>query len=155
MLLARCPWYIAGPLLGLVIVALRAAVNRPLGAMGGYNDAIDAMFGTAKSRFGLSLLIGTIVGGLVFALAAGRFSVSMDYPLPWTDLVPHPWLRAGLLVIAGSAIGLGARIAGGCTSGHGLCGISLGSQASIVATMTFFAVAVGLAFLSVALGATS
>lgn len=154
MLLTRCPWYIAGPLLGLVIVALRGAVNRPLGAMGGYIDTIDSVFGTAKSRFGLSLLAGTIIGGLVFALAAGRFSLSMEYPLPWTALLPHPWSRAGVLVIAGSAIGFGARIAGGCTSGHGLCGISLGSPASIVATMTFFAVAVGLAFLSVALGAT-
>lgn len=155
MLLTRCPWYIAGPLLGLVIVALRASVNRPLGAMGGYVDVIDGILGTAKPRFGLWLLIGTILGGLVFALATARFSLSMDYPLPWATLSSSPWLLSVLLLTAGGAIGLGARIAGGCTSGHGLCGISLGSPASMLATMTFFAVAVAVAFLSVALGATS
>jgi uncharacterized membrane protein YedE/YeeE len=155
MILTRCPWYIAGPLLGLVIVVLRATVNRPLGAMGGYIDAVDTVLGPAKSRFGLWLLAGTIVGGFAFALATGRFSPSMDYALPWPAIASHPWLQPLLLMTAGAAIGLGARIAGGCTSGHGLCGMSLGSPASMMATLTFFAVAVVLAFLSVAMGATS
>jgi len=43
MTLARCPWYIAGPLIGLVIVALRATVNRPLGMLGGYVEAIERL----------------------------------------------------------------------------------------------------------------
>ena len=41
MMASRCPWYIAGPLLGLLIVGLRAAVNKPLGALGGYIDIVD------------------------------------------------------------------------------------------------------------------
>src|SRR5262245_43266075 len=92
MLLARCPWYIAGPLLGLVIVALRATVNRPLGATGGYVDLVDSLFGTPKPRFGLWLLVGTIVGGFVFAVATGRFSLSMDYALPWPAIASYPRL---------------------------------------------------------------
>ena len=52
-----------------------------------------------------------------------------------------------MLLIAGIAMGFGARTAGGCTSGHGLTGMSLGSPASIVATTTFFATAVALAHL--------
>jgi len=42
-------------------------------------------------------------------------------------------------------MGVGARTAGGCTSGHGLTGVSLASPASLVATLTFFATAVALA----------
>ena len=49
-----------------------------------------------------------------------------------------------VLVLAGLAMGIGARTAGGCTSGHGLSGVALGSPASLAATMTFFATAVAL-----------
>ena len=38
MLLDHCPWSIAGPILGAVIVGLRATLNKPLGALGGYID---------------------------------------------------------------------------------------------------------------------
>jgi hypothetical protein len=43
MLLDRCPWYIAGPVLGLVIIGLRATVNRPVGALGGFIDVAEHM----------------------------------------------------------------------------------------------------------------
>ena len=49
------------------------------------------------------------------------------------------------LPCAGVVMGFGARTAGGCTSGHGMSGMSLGSPASIAASMTFFATAVALA----------
>ncbi len=38
MTLERCVWYVAGPLSGLLMVGLRAVVNKPLGALGGYID---------------------------------------------------------------------------------------------------------------------
>jgi uncharacterized membrane protein YedE/YeeE len=41
------------------------------------------------------------------------------------------------LVVAGLLVGFGSRLGSGCTSGHGVCGISRGSKRSIVATMTF------------------
>jgi uncharacterized membrane protein YedE/YeeE len=43
------------------------------------------------------------------------------------------------LVIAGLAVGIGTRLGSGCTSGHGVCGMSRFSQRSIVATLTFMA----------------
>ncbi|MEN9013083.1 MAG: YeeE/YedE thiosulfate transporter family protein, partial [Yoonia sp.] len=46
-----------------------------------------------------------------------------------------------LLVIAGLLVGFGSVIGNGCTSGHGVCGISRGSARSIAATMTFMATA--------------
>ena len=41
MLVGRCPWYIAGPILGALIVGLRATVNKPLGALGGCIDLAE------------------------------------------------------------------------------------------------------------------
>ena len=46
----------------------------------------------------------------------------------------------------GVLIGYGAKLAGGCTSGNGLCGTSLGSPASFAATATFMATAIGATF---------
>jgi uncharacterized membrane protein YedE/YeeE len=50
-----------------------------------------------------------------------------------------------ILLFAGAIMGFGARTAGGCTSGHGMSGMAIGSPASIVAAMTFFGTAVILA----------
>jgi uncharacterized membrane protein YedE/YeeE len=47
-----------------------------------------------------------------------------------------------LLVLAGFLVGIGTRLSGGCTSGHGVCGIGRGSPRSITATATFMATAV-------------
>jgi uncharacterized membrane protein YedE/YeeE len=142
MLLDRCPWYIAGAVLGLVIIGLRATVNRPLGALGGFIDITEHV--TRPSRLGFSafLLAGIVIGGALFALTTGSSSPSLSYG----GLLPaDPFLQLGILFVAGFAMGVGARTAGGCTSGHGLTGVSLGSPASIVAVMTFFGTAVALA----------
>jgi uncharacterized membrane protein YedE/YeeE len=142
MLLDRCPWYIAGAVLGLVIIGLRATVNRPLGALGGFIDITEHV--TRPSRLGFSafLLAGIVIGGALFALTAGSSSPSLSYG----GLLPaDPFLQLGIVFVAGFAMGVGARTAGGCTSGHGLTGVSLGSPASIVAAMTFFGTAVALA----------
>jgi uncharacterized membrane protein YedE/YeeE len=45
------------------------------------------------------------------------------------------------LLVAGLLVGIGTRIGGGCTSGHGVCGISRGSRRSLVAVAVFMAVA--------------
>ena len=144
MLLARCPWYIAGPVVGALIVTLRAAVNKPLGALGGYIDFSEHGGRPSRAGFSAFLLAGIVIGGALFAFATNTFSPSLMYPAG--ELLPSDGvLRVGLLVLAGLAMGVGARTAGGCTSGHGLTGVSLGSPASLVATMTFFATAVALA----------
>ena len=55
--------------------------------------------------------------------------------------MPASW---AVIVGAGLLVGFGTRLAGGCTSGHGICGISRLSARSIVATVIFMAVALGL-----------
>ena len=47
----------------------------------------------------------------------------------------------GILAIAGLLVGYGSRLGGGCTSGHGICGISRLSIRSIIATLTFMSTA--------------
>ena len=89
---------------------------------------------------------GLVLGGLWFGLTTGQWTPTWDYESLGTLLVgTNPATQALVLLSAGVAIGFGARTAGGCTSGHGVTGTSLGSPASIVATMTFFATAVAVA----------
>lgn len=137
MMLERSPWFVAGPLLGLVIVGLRATLNKPLGALGGYVDLAENAGRPARLGVRAFVLFGLVIGGLAYALVAGRFSPGFAYG----TAVPG---KLALLLIAGVVMGYGARTAGGCTSGHGMCGMSLGSPASIAASMTFFATAVAL-----------
>ena len=144
MWLDRCPWYIAGPLLGMVIIGLRVTVNRPLGALGGYIDVTEHVTRLSRLGFSAFLLAGIVSGGALFALTTGSSSPSPSY----NGLLPSdPVLQLAILLVAGFAMGVGARSAGGCTSGHGLTGMSLGSPASIVSALTFFSTAVALAHL--------
>jgi uncharacterized membrane protein YedE/YeeE len=141
MMFGRCPWYVAGPLLGLVIVGLRAAVNKPFGALGGYIDVVENAASPRRFGFRAFVFLGLVLGGLVYALTSSSFGGALvATPLPGGAAAQVAWL-----VLAGVVMGLGARIAGGCTSGHGMTGMSLGSPASLVSTMTFFATAVGAA----------
>ena len=133
----RAPWYLAGPLLGLSIVACRAALNKPLGVLGGYIDCADGI--TRSKPVGTSawLLLGFVIGGSLYAATTGTFSISFGYPgALWA--ATSPWLQVVVLIGAGIAMGIGARTAGGCTSGHGLSGTSHGSPGSFVVAATFF-----------------
>ena len=137
----RAPWYLAGPLIGLVIVGLLWVANKPLGALGGYLD-LEAWARQPTTRLGWRawFVIGVVIGGLVFAMASGGLHVSTSYGgIAGRLALPT---RLALLAGAGAFIGWGARTAKGCTSGHGLSGMALGSRASIVATMTFMTTAV-------------
>jgi uncharacterized membrane protein YedE/YeeE len=143
------PWYLTGPLIGVVIVALRAAVNRPLGAMGGYIELARNPIDPTRWTFDAYLLLGIAIGGAMFAVSAGSWSPTLAFGGAGVFMPADPFLGAATLFLAGMAMGVGARTAGGCTSGHGLCGISLGSPASVAATVTFFVTAVLLAHLIV------
>jgi uncharacterized membrane protein YedE/YeeE len=73
-----------------------------------------------------SFLAGLLVGGLGLAWwLPGAFTAS-PASLP-------------VVVVAGLLVGLGSQVGSGCTSGHGICGISRLSARSIVATLTFMA----------------
>jgi uncharacterized membrane protein YedE/YeeE len=139
-------WWIAGPILGLVIVSLLALANKRFGVLGGVTDLVQ---GSAEGR-GLRswrtlLLLGIVLGGVAFAPLAGAPDAGSSYS--WLDAHLSLGGEVAVLFGAGLLIGVGARTAGGCTSGHGLTGSALASPASIVSMMTIMASAVGTTFL--------
>jgi hypothetical protein len=139
-------WWIAGPILGLVIVSFLALANKRFGVLGGVTDLVQ---GSAEGR-GLRswrtlLLLGIVLGGLGYALLAGAPDAGTSYS--WLDAHLSIGGEVAVLFGAGLLIGVGARTAGGCTSGHGLTGSALASAASVVSMMTIMATAVGTTFL--------
>lgn len=145
MTLARLPWYIAGPLIGLLMMGLRATLNKPFGALGGYIDLAENARAPARLGFRSFLLLGLILGGAIYAITSGSGAPTLSYGTAGGLLPEQLPIQFAILLGAGLIMGYGARTAGGCTSGHGLSGISLASPASLVATATFFATAVLLA----------
>lgn len=140
---SRCPWYVAGPLIGLCVVGLLWATNRPLGATGGFIDLVAWLRRpSAAPRWTLALLAGIVLGGFLSGLAAGSMALDPGFAFFDRRFGTTPGMRLFILAGAGVLMGFGVRIAGGCTSGHGICGTSLGSRASWVATAVFMATAI-------------
>ena len=71
------------------------------------------------------------LGGL---LAGGAVALGLDAGVPFTPRVGFP---VPLLIVAGLLVGFGTRYGSGCTSGHGVCGVSRLSPRSLVATGVF------------------
>jgi uncharacterized protein len=146
MLNPQLAWYVAGPLLGLCVVAVRLLFNARLGVTGGYSAIVDS-----ARRSSLSFdwrgwfVIGVLLGGTVFALAAGGQNF---HGYGWLTRSFDDVLVAPILVVSGVLIGYGAKLSGGCTSGNGLSGTSMLSPASLAATGTFFATAIAVSFLT-------
>jgi uncharacterized membrane protein YedE/YeeE len=134
------PWFIVGPLIGLVPVALYAIANRPLGASGAYLQAALAVRGRATELWRAWFFIGLIVGVLIAAVLQGGPVLHLGYTFieGWLN----PAAAVVILFLSGLVMGYGARWAGGCTSGHGLCGTSARAIGSFVATAMFFVTAI-------------
>ncbi len=118
------------------------ATNRPLGATGGYIDLVAWLRKPSSApRWTVVFLGGIVLGGLLSGLAAGGLALDPGFAPFDQRFGTTLATRALLLVGAGTLMGFGCRTAGGCTSGHGICGTSLGSPASWVSTATFMATA--------------
>lgn len=87
---------------------------------------------------------GIVLGGLGVSLASGTFSLSgtLRGELFSQLLGGSPATRLLSLSLGGALVGFGTRMAGGCTSGHGLCGVSQLQPGSLLATASFFGAAV-------------
>lgn len=110
-----------------------------------------ALIGIAASMFvllnGRIAGISGVVAGLLqpvrgdcawrVAFVGGLLASPLSYAM--LSPVPHPQIDAGTfgLVVAGLLVGLGTRYGSGCTSGHGVCGLSRLSSRSLIATATF------------------
>ncbi len=144
LLPALLPWWLAGPGLGLCVVALYGLANRRLGVSGAWLAAVVAPIERWRGERWRVEFLAAMAGGTLAAALLGSATRLTGYPvlsaaLPTGVLLP-------LLAGGGLALGYGARWAGGCTSGHGLSGCAAGSPDSLAATATFFAVAVAVTF---------
>jgi uncharacterized membrane protein YedE/YeeE len=150
MLHSQLAWWIGGPVLGLCVVAMRWLMNERLGVVGAFTNVVDTISDRRLSfgPFGW-LLFGIIGGGTLFALIAGGPDF---HGYGWlTDTFDSTLLIVAILFAAGVLIGLGSKIAGGCTAGNGLSGNAMASPASFVATMTFFATGIVVTLITAAL----
>ncbi|HEY0693476.1 MAG TPA: YeeE/YedE thiosulfate transporter family protein [Kribbella sp.] len=95
-----------------------------------------------------ALLISIFVGGWAAAVTSGRFKLRMDMGDGFRQIVTgNPAIMVGVLFVGGVLVGFGTRLAGGCSSGHGLSGCGRLRPASIVTTAVFFGTAVLVSFL--------
>lgn len=111
-----------GLLIGAGVAVLLLANGRLAGISGITSNVLRGLFGREGADF--AFLAGLLLPAVVFGV--GEVAMS--------DHVP-------LLVVSGLLVGAGTQAGGGCTSGHGVCGISRGSRRAIVATLVFMAAA--------------
>ena len=122
---APIPGLIGGVLIGLSAVILMLGIGRVAGISG---IVANAMVGSDARPWRLAFILGLPLGAiLVTALGLKDWS-NVTFPATMT-----------LTAIAGVFVGVGTTLGSGCTSGHGICGLSRLSNRSIVATMTFMA----------------
>lgn len=145
------PWWAGGAIIGLLVPLLYFLFNTALGVSTGYGNVVKLVLGKTRlkwlntdtfgDRWGWRLYFigGMVAGGFLSARLAGWPAVNMAMGV-FTETVNWPLLVQGLLFLAGGfLLALGARIAGGCTSGHSIHGIANLNVPSIVTTVFFLA----------------
>lgn len=90
----------------------------------------------------LVFLVTLILGGFIGALIRGDTGVQIDLGSVHSTLFGKGFAFLLTLFIGGALVGFGTQLAGGCTSGHGLSGVSRLVPASLIATMSFFGAAI-------------
>lgn len=163
------PWYVTGPLIGLMVPALLLVGNRAFGISSSFRHLCAAALPNGPAyfrydwkaeRWNLLFVAGIALGGFLAmrwldptnghalspALVAdlGRLGIAVD---PGRLLPPDlfDWHRLLTLptllvtVVGGFLLGFGARWAGGCTGGHAIMGIASLQRASLIATLMFMA----------------
>ena len=118
---------LGGILIGLAVVVFYLFNGRLVGISGIAANALT----NKDNRFdNILFLIGLVIGPILYSLFTNsdiKITISNSFIL---------------LIIAGLLVGIGTRISGGCTSGHGISGIGRFSLRSIVATITFMIVGI-------------
>ena len=117
------PWstLIGGLIIGLAATVLIVGSGHIMGMSGILKSSIVQL---PKLSWQLVFVIGMAVATWVYAVVFGFPEIEMGQPI-WK------------IIVAGLLVGFGTRLGSGCTSGHGICGISRLSSRSIIATILF------------------
>jgi len=113
---------LGGALIGMASALVLLAHGRIAGISGIAGGVLQRA--TPDRAWRLAFLGGLVAAGVVAAIAA-----------PAT--IGPPVRSIGAVLVAGLLVGFGTRLGDGCTSGHGVCGLSRGSGRSLVAVVTF------------------
>ena len=114
--------FLGGLIIGFSVVLFYIANGRIAGISGIVNNSI---FSNVNRFDNILFVIGLVIGPITYKIIINpeiNFNISNSIPL---------------LIAAGFLVGVGTKIGSGCTSGHGICGISRFSKRSIVATLIF------------------
>ena len=124
------PWasLAGGLLIGLSAALLIALLGRVAGISGITGALLQMPTWSAVKQWGwrLAFIAGMVAAPLVWQWFA---------PLPAMEMPSNPVV----IIVAGLLVGFGTRMGSGCTSGHGVCGLSRLSMRSLAATLTFIA----------------
>ncbi|MFO7550406.1 MAG: YeeE/YedE thiosulfate transporter family protein [Haliea sp.] len=155
--------YLVGALIGVLSMATFYFSDKPLGISTSYARLAGLggnLFFKAhtenlnfyqdkkpKIEWGVMLLFGVILGAFIAAYGGGEITAAW-VPALWQERFgPDIALRSGAAFLGGAIMAYGARLAGGCTSGHGISGALQLSVSSWIAIACFFATAVASAML--------
>ena len=152
--------YVAGALIGILLVLSVIVAGKYLGASTTFArgaSVIEKSFGvdyskfeyfaTKKGKYGpgslpnwqLMYVIGIALGAFIASKLSGTFKAKA-VPTMWKNKFGSSSLKRGIVAFIGGAIGLiGARLAGGCPTGHGLSGLSQLAVSGFVA-LAFFVI---------------
>ena len=119
--------FAGGIIIGLAVILFFVGNGRLAGVSGIVNNALVSK----QNRTDNFLFIVGLVLGPIFYI----FFTKNNIPFLITSSLP-------IIIIAGLLVGIGTKVGKGCTSGHGICGISLLSLRSIIATITFMIAAI-------------
>jgi uncharacterized membrane protein YedE/YeeE len=125
------PALAGGALIGLASVWLLAANGRIAGVSG----LLHGLFSPPDIQWRAWFLAGLLLAGLAWQAAGMPVPLRAGFPLGW-------------VVAAGLLVGFGTRMGGGCTSGHGVCGLGRLSARSLVAVIVFMAAGMAAAYVT-------
>jgi len=147
--------YIVGAGIGILIWTVFLLSDHPLGCSTGFSSTAG-MAESALSRgkakempyyrkfipgidWYWMLILGVVIGAFVSAYLSGTFALVIVPPVFGAAFGMNPLVRCAVALAGGILLGLGARWAGGCTSGHGISGTLQLALSSWVAAICFFA----------------
>ena len=140
------PWWLAGAAIAVITLLLLGVTNQRLGISTGFENLCALVLKTpylqrpeivGSHGWRLPFLAGLVFGGVLSAVAGGGWAPTWDLGMFDARIALGPAGKIAWMFGGGLLIGFGTRLAGGCTSGHGIFGLSNLERASLEATLAF------------------
>lgn len=144
-------WAVAGVGIAVITLVLLYVGNRRLGISSGLENLCALVVNTpyfkraevVRSRgWRLPFLGGLVIGGALSAVSSGGWAPTWALGMLDTHIGLSPLGKVAWMFVGGTLIGFGTRMAGGCTSGHGIFGLMNFEKSGLVSTLSFMAMGV-------------